>query len=256
MPVRSPQIYVQYGMKRSGNHAISSWLIPKLEVAYVNNAAPLSKIQRGAIAMPDLGDYRRWYRGRKAMAWLRPVPSRILVSIEDFPLSLGAFRQGSGTVTDILILRSAENLFSSRIKKAFKVDMPAYPRAMGRQMQGRIALWKAHATAFLDPALRSKDAVAIYFDAWVADPVYRAAICARLGIAAGDDDNRDQVTRHGGGSSFHGTEFDGRAGEMDVTRRAEMLKGDEAALYAQVFADTELRDLAARVTGADPIKLL
>lgn len=258
-----PTLFVQYGMKRSGNHAVSDWLISRLDVTYFNNIVAMGDVYAGRAEVPDLSDYHLWSLsrskrqvpslGRRLLQGRAAMPSRAYVSLEDLPTDLDAF--ASAGPTRILILRSFENMMSSRIRKAFSLEMDAYPREMGPTLRRVIETWKQHARCYLRASQDTPDRAAIQFDAFAVDPEYRAAICRRLGIPPGDE-GLERVSSEGGGSSFDGTRFDGRANEMGVSRRLDYLEPHELALLEEILKDAELRGLADAVLRSDPAEQL
>ena len=146
-------------------------------------------------------------------------------------------------------------LFASRIRKAFTVDMPAYPREDGTVMRRAIALWKQHARCLLGDTAAYPGRIAILFDRWFTDAGYRAAIARALGVAF-DDRGFGRVGAEGGGSSFDGTRFDGDAGKMAVTDRVGALAPHERALLDTVLADPDIAALQAALRDADVARLL
>ena len=155
----------------------------------------------------------------------------------------------------LLVVRMPDQLFASRIRKAFTVDMPAYPREDGTVMRRAVALWKQHARCLLGDTAAYPGRIAILFDRWFTDAGYRAAIARALGVAF-DDRGFGRVGAEGGGSSFDGTRFDGDAGKMAVTDRVGALAPHERALLDTVLADPDIAALHAALQAADVVKLL
>lgn len=245
-------LYLLHGMKRSGNHALIQWLQPQLDCVHYNNFIPLGPLLRGrpfppSRALPD-------WRGEQETALGKPLP-RLLVTLEDHPLAVIPFHALDVPLHRLLVLRHARQVFASRIRKAFTVDMPAYPRGNDAVMQRAVALWKEHARCFLGQGPVFAGRTAILFDAWFADAAYRAAIGQALGTRA-DDAVIAQVSTHGGGSSFDGLAFDGRGQQMSVASRDAQLQGRERELLEELFQDSELAALARAVEAADPRRQL
>lgn len=251
-PSGDPQVWLLHGMKRSGNHAITNWLIPQLDCAYFNNVIPLGSILRGR-PVPAPQPFEQWHEARQRERG--QSLSRLLVTLEDHDLGLTPFLGAELGMRRLLILRSARQMFSSRIRKSFQVDMLAYPRSDGPVLQRAIGLWKQHARCFLDGDEACPGRTAILFDAWFRDPGYRAAISEALAVTF-DDAGFGRVSEAGGGSSFDGVEFDGRAHLMSVTDRDSHLDAREKALLDTVFSDRELVELEQAVVAADPYRQL
>ena len=244
-----PPLVLLHGMKRSGNHALVNWLQPMLRAAFHNNAIPLGPLLRGR-PMPAPRPYREWL-ARQAP----PVPSRVHVSLEDHALDTSPFTTIDAPLTRLLLVRVPDQLFASRIRKASRVDMPAYPREDGPVLRRAVDLWKQHARCLLGDATPYPDRVAVLFDRWFVDAGYRAAIAAALGLAF-DDRGFGRVGAEGGGSSFDGTRFDGQPARMAVTDRVGALSPAERALLEAVFDDRELGALQSAIAAADPPALL
>lgn len=247
-------LFVQYGMKRSGNHAISNALQPALAPHVFNNIVPMAPVYEGSAEVPPLTRFEDWLSALEPHK--RPADwtpgARAWVSLEDLPVTLDAF--GADDPVRILVLRSFENMMSSRIRKGFKAAHPAYPVRMDATMARILATWKQHVRSYL--RLEGPGRVAVLFDLWVADPAYRARIAQRLGIAAPDERAVQGVSETGGGSSFDGTRYDGRAGKMDVLARAGQLSAAERRLLDETMADAEIRALSGRIAQADPVALI
>lgn len=246
----APHLWLLHGMKRSGNHALVNWLQPQLAAAFFNNLVPLGELLRGK-PMPAPRPYRAWLDARRDAT----PEGRVLASLEDHDLALVPFVDIDVPMTRLLVLRTPDQLFASRIRKASVVDMPAYPRADGPVLRRAIALWKQHARCFLGDDAAYPGRVAILFDRWFADAGYRRAISAALGVPF-DDAGFGRVGAEGGGSSFDGTRFDGQAQRMAVHARADALAPDERALLDVVLADPEVRELHAALRAADPFACL
>lgn len=220
------------GLKRSGNHAVIQWLGDNLgNVTHFNNVLPIADLIDGSRTdtfpcelKPLISGRRRWY------ARFLPVPRRPLVSIEDYPFSRSYFT-GADRVSHVLILRSAESLFASRIHKAFRTEMPAYPREMNWVMLRAMHIWADHVDSLIENAGR-QDFVGIIFDRWVRDPAYRDKVAARLGFEA-TVSPRAARAKEGGGSSFEGSAPVADAGAL--MRRHEQLSAEERELLESVL---------------------
>ena len=130
------ETFVLHGLKRSGNHAFVNWFCSgRGRLYHINNAFPIAKeiLHDGYFDFPQ--NLSRFLRKRflKRVAKIGLGPADVLISIEDFPYSEGFFRTDR-ELRNLLIVRSPENVFASRIHKAFKVDMPAYPREMSERL--------------------------------------------------------------------------------------------------------------------------
>lgn len=258
----SGKVFVQYGMKRSGNHAISNWLLPKLEATEFNNVVPMGEVYAGNCDVPDYPEFLSWYfskpptrenAGRGPASGFGAIRHPVYATFEDISGHNDFFRENAPT--RILVIRSFENMMSSRIRKSFNVDMAAYPQTAGTVMSRIIETWKTHAAWYLAQEASGAERLAIHFDSWCVDRSYRDEICRALSVVPGDA-VLSRVSDTGGGSSFDGTKYDGDANSMAVDKRRDALTERERALLDQVMADTELRALADRVETADPHRQL
>lgn len=241
-----------HGMKRSGNHAIINWLSPQLDCVHFNNLIPLGPILRGR-PMPIPEPFAAWRHLQEQRIGM-PL-CRLLVSLEDHDLRTAPFTDVDVSMNRLLILRNPRQLFASRLRKAFRVDMPAYPRSAGPILQRAVMLWKQHARCYLGEHTHFPGRIAISFDTWFADIDYRRAISAVLG-AAFDDVGFGKVSAEGGGSSFDGTGFHGRAHLMSVGDRDAALEPHERKLLDGLFRDDELCALERQFVVADPYRQL
>lgn len=258
----SGKVFVQYGMKRSGNHAISNWLLPKLGATEFNNVVPMGEVYAGSRKVPDYPEFLSWYfskpptresAGRGPASGFGAIRNPVYATFEDISGNRDFFFKNAPI--RILVIRSFENMMSSRIRKSFNVDMAAYPRTVGAVMSRVVETWKNHAAWYLAEKASGAERIAIHFDTWCVDRSYRDEICRILSVTPGDE-VISQVSDTGGGSSFDGTKYDGDANSMAVDNRRNALTDRERALLDQVMTDTELRALADRVESADPHRQL
>jgi hypothetical protein len=241
-------------MKRSGNHAVIEWLLPQMRCAFVNNAIPLGPILRGR-PFPAPIAFDAWLP-RQEVEGETQSRREWLVSLEDHGLGVVPFECAGLDLRRILLVRQPEHLFSSRLRKAWRVDMPAYVRTYeDAVMQRAVGIWKQHARCYLGEEDAFRGRVAILFDQWVSDPGYRAAVSDALGVGF-DDAGFGRVATVGGGSSFDGTSFHGRGHEMNVLDRASQLDPKERDVLERIFEEPEARRLREAMRLADPLQKL
>jgi hypothetical protein len=235
-----------HGLRRSGNHAVINWILTGLPGTFhVNDAFPIGRELRqpGTYAFPYRYDsflisklgYRRLARVL--------MGARLLISFEDFPIDQRFFRNPP-KARQVLVVRSARNVFASRIRSAFGEPKSPYARAFDERMRREMDVWIDHASALRDRR-DSPDFVGVAFDRWVSDAAYRARLAGRLGF-----EDRHGVSaerqRHGGGSSFEGNASVAQADRERLTRRDEQLTQEERVLLDAVLADRELAAEAER----------
>lgn len=238
------------GMSRSGNHCLVDWILEQAGGRYCflncaegksnpfETARPLDDGRRALSNIPDF-DLEAERSGRFAPKDL------LLHSYEDSFLGhacSAAFETRhdpwvgrSRRRLDLLVLRDPFNLFASRRRLGCEL-----PRATALRM------WKQHARAALAGSRQPRRPwLAVAYNRWVGSADYRRGLAARLGLRFSDRGRR-QVGRCGGGSSFDGLAYDGRAERMPVLDRWRRYAEDPD--YLALF-DEELRELSRRLFG-------
>lgn len=245
-----------HGMRRSGNHAIASWLqrnAPEGGALFLNNcrrgAHPLD-----AFASAEVND--RKLVTDKAQADLAAYGAEVgdggllLISYEDHspaqdrprkPLS-GHFDRGL-IDHEVLVYRGFLNWAASLTKKLEPNEGYSVSRRMAVILRG-VDLY----ADLLGEVIEGGDAVTICYDRWVADAGYRAERLAALGLDLRDN-GLGQVTRYGGGSSFQKEAAE--SGELATDRRfVEMMQNPLYQAVLQIAARDET--LVARIQTLFP----
>lgn len=83
-------------------------------------------------------------------------------------------------------------------------------------------LWIEQAKEALGLSKYLDNAVHVKFPMWFSNTEYRSDLAALLGIPTGSK-GLDDVSNHGGGSTFDGTSFNGSGSQMNVLRRFESM---------------------------------
>jgi hypothetical protein len=243
-------------MKRSGNHALASWLMPQARWLYFNNVLPMRPILNGALEIPPPARISPWLRrqlkrrarreGSSVPAWFAALQARgrpLLVGLEDHPLEQRVFAP-TPALSHLLVVRDPVNMLASRIRKASQIaPNPAYPLAPGPLMDRIVRNWKAHARELLGETSLLENKICVSYERWCEASDYRRAISERLGLRF-DDSGFSRVSGIGGGSSFDRTRFDGAAAAMRVFERRELLNDAERHLLESALSDPELTLLA------------
>jgi hypothetical protein len=242
------------GMSRSGNHAIINWIMRQAigRVCFLNCAEPKTNPFRTARPMAD-GKRFSTVGCRVSLSqelqgnfsqkdWLLYSHEDCFLGMvvhDDFERNHDRYVGRSAERTDVLILRDPFNLFASRLQAQYS------------QVTARTAvrIWKQHAREFCGrrPYL-PQGRVPISFNDWAVDRQYRRRIAERLGLGF-TDAGFEEVSRTGGGSSFDGTAYDGRASGMDVLQRWKHCRQDER--YLQLF-DRQMVELSEEIFGVIP----
>lgn len=238
------------GMSRSGNHAIINWILGQLpgRWCFLNCAEPGSDPFRTA-RMTDDGRCHLSNDPRIDTAAGRTGAlsvDTLLVSHEDTFLKPVFGAEGTARQLDplgrfecridMLILRDPYNLFASRRRFGH--------RTISDHVMVRI--WKQHARAMLgDTRVVAGPVLGVSYNAWARDRRYRSAVAGKLGLDF-TDAGFHQVGRCGGGSSFDGYRFQGRADRMNLFERWRHYWGERH--FRELF-DAEIQSLSGRIFG-------
>lgn len=219
-----------FGMKRAGNHAVIDWLIRNSGAAryhFLNNCKPNKTPFESALRFyTEAGSTRR---GEAPFDRGDTAPDLFMASYEDLNLEdlLGEDAAARRLVwphdapRDVYVQRNFLNWLPSylRLWRNRGVDAPS---ALCAKVFPAIETWKANHRLHDSGAAKI---VVVEFEHWRSDPAYRRDLLAALGFAPRDDDI-SRVPRNGGGSSFDGLDFDGKAQEMAVGERWRTILDD------------------------------
>ncbi len=161
-------------------------------------------------------------------------PSRRLISVEDMEIDQPPFQGLPANALNVILVRSAENVFASRIRKASSTRLAAYS-VEPASVKCATELWIQHAREMLGITLHLQDRIGIYFDRWVVDSDYRAQIANRLGLSC-DDSSLTKQALEGGGSSF-------RTDSSGVLSRGSLLTEPEKDVLGSVLQNSEVQAL-------------
>ena len=244
------------GLRRTGSHAIISWIVEQ-------------KKQQGSILhlnnlKVDRNPYR--YKGQN-LIYYHPehkwaieqykkqgkgnfIPRDCLIySYEDYPLEriftqyfenrhdlyLGKTKQRY----DLLIIRDPFNLLASRLKNNF---LPVKSK-----QYSFVDLWIQYAKEYLGETNYLKhNKVCVNYNSWTNSLEYRRELAQKLDIEFSDV-GINKVHGCGGGSSFDGTRMDGRADQMRVTDRWKHFVNNQS--YREVFKNQELLEYSKKIFG-------
>lgn len=252
-----------FGMKRSGNHAVISWMTPHFEdpVFFINNIKHFRD------------PYRFHFVGRRTINTvdLRPavVPKKklstelrhlrkscLLLSYEDLDLRCLDTQEliadhdstvgPSGRLANVLLVRDHYNMMASRIQSAANLGKPVTVERLARDIE----LWLVYMREFCrETNYLAGRAITINYNRWFRDKEYRQSISADLGRPF-TDVGKERVPSTGDGSSFDGQTFDRRASEMLVLDRWRHYAEDE--LYLDVVMHPEAVEMSDRVFDMRP----
>jgi hypothetical protein len=229
--------------KRSGHHAIAQWLARVMDppICFLNW---VSAYTDPFLTFQDPFGFARTIE--RFMSLENPEEVRrqrknfLMIDYQDVPLQ--AFTE-PGLIPDrvnsigrsrkqyqVLILRDPFNCMASRLVRYRKALRSRPPGARPHEMVPTavvVDLWCCYAREFLGTTNHLSSKVTINFNRWHSSPEYRAQICAALELRGDDGGALTEVPTAGGGSSFDGMAFQGKAEQMDVTNRWRHLAGDE-----------------------------
>ncbi len=246
------RIIVVLAMRRSGHHAVVNQLCYQIgNVLHLNNCT----INRNGTIVPIMGGVRLYdERGVmntgaqsyeqyfKLMAEIKFMPNMVY-SFEDAAISINfpKWVEPHRSYTTVCVVRDPFNWLASSLQHGGRMtDNTAL----------RIKLWKKQVLQCLSPdTYPYGHFVDINYNRWVLDRTYRQQVSDRLGLDYSEE-GLNEVLKFGPGSSFDGTQFDGKASEMKVLERWKFYEHDEQ--YRSYFEDRELIDLSARYFEFNP----
>ncbi len=249
------------GMKRTGNHAIINWVKSQHtgEVGFLNNVSANENPYRYKYEnLQDNFPEHKWAieHNRKQAQGNFIKRDCLIYSYEDFSLDKIAsdkfehnhdlYLGKSAIRYDILIIRDPFNLLASRLKTSYKV--PDF-LSVNSQNKTMIDLWIDYVKEYLGETNYLKhNKICINYNQWFTDIEYRRQIAEKLQMEFSDA-GIDRVSGQGGGSSFEGKQFDGKATSMDVLNRWQKFCDDPQ--YKQFF-NQEVFEYSEQIFGNIP----
>ncbi len=252
-----------FGLRRSGNHAVLSWLIANLPqpAHFLNNVDPFSDPFRGfhnatlpntvAIHKPMTDAQVEAVRAEHKHCLVYNYEHLALNQLRQRPLvaerehTIGA----SARTLRLLILRDFWNWMASRAKQFINRGV-GEPEKLVRALTHEAAMWKQYAREFEGKTrlIEREGFVGVNYNDWVASPDTRQRLLAALGLEVRSL-SIDYVPNLGLGSSFDGTAYSGQAAGMDVGGRWKYLTAEPLlqGLLATWRADEELLALNERL---------
>ena len=243
------------GLRRTGNHAVLNWIMSQQagEVFHLNNVAPGTNPYRY-----KRDNLRRYYPEYFKMAAVYDQQAKgaflqrdcLIHSYEDcglkqvtqrrFERNRSLYLGRSAQRLELLILRDPFNLFASRLKRGY-VSTRRRKTSMGD-------LWLEYAREFLGESQHlGKNRVCVNYNRWFQEVDYRRQLAERLGLAFSDA-GLDEVTAFGGGSSFAGTQVNGRS--LDVLNRWQAFADNPT--FRSLFENEEIWTYSERIFGPIP----
>lgn len=243
-----------HGLKRSGYHAISNWICCQSpeNKCYINDV----KLDRNPFltrnAYSRIGDRKKEKKGKflkkELLVYTYEDKDITLVYSDYFLENRIKFVGESEEFYNILVLRDPFNHFASRLKARRKGCKWAWREEDEHYSAFYTDLWKKHAKEYLGyTSYLPNHKICINFLKWTHDKEYRKKIIEEIGLEF-TDKGREDVVKAGGGSSFNGRKFDGKASKMDIDKRWSLFAKD--SYYLSLF-DNEILDLAEEIWEDD-----
>jgi len=148
---------------------------------------------------------------------------------------------------DILIIRDPFNILASRLKTSSKV---LYFLSVNAQNKTMVDLWIDYAKEYLGETNYLKyNKICINYNQWFTDIDYRQQIAEKLQLEFSDT-GIYKVAGQGGGSSFEGKQFNGKALSMDVLNRWQKLADNPR--YQELFINKKIFEYSEQIFGHIP----
>ncbi len=266
-----------FGLRRSGNHAVISWILQNFPApaVHLNDLRDRSLDPYQAFSQVSVKGLNFWSCKPKLTSflkyqWQRPPlveftvvdpklnveyirnfrPKEcLIVSYEDYELTAANLQRydadrdryvgSSDRIVNVAILRDAYNLFASLLKVGFL-------RRDNRD--ALIALFKQYARVHLGEVPDTPfPLVCINYNRWCEEADYRIAIAKQIGFETSGEPFL-KVSHKGGGSSFDRLAAQDNPGKLKQTRERWRRVADRPD-YRAIFQDEELRSLSDRVFG-------
>ena len=233
------EIFVIFGMRRSGNHVTINWLLNQNPgtVVFYNNIRPENPPYSARMT-----EYRLRLTDRKP---------RIVLSYEDVSIAEMQWAHLTDFLTDRqarhgasvrfgVMMRDPYNLFASRLRKWPERFSTPGDRAAQR------TLYLEHARLALNPTPIWQDApvVPLLYNNLISDRAARDNLADQLEISRGTK-GLDDIPVYGHGSSFDGTEVSGAVVRDQVFSRWQTLTGNP--LFEDMVRHSEIMEIGTRL---------
>ncbi|MCP4353702.1 MAG: hypothetical protein GY795_50285 [Desulfobacterales bacterium] len=247
--------YNFYGLKRSGNHAIMTWIAGNLDqpVVLLNNSLPFTDPYK------TFNHDGKWDPGLDCFKvpekWDDPIrfeqKKYLFISFEDInitgldekniiPDRISAVGSSS-SLKIIFILRDPFNFMASRFCKKTKTVSEF------RELPDALDAWKMYAFEFLGKTSYITNKTLVNYNTWFKDRNYRIQLAEQLNIPFSDK-GINIVTTAGRGSSFDQLSYNGNAQQMNVFERWKNIAAEPD--FQKLFKDQdEILELSETIFG-------
>ena len=271
--IRNEIEYHVYGMRRSGHHGIIQWIMqhcgrtsvhlddvcgkdPILHSARINTlglpifyAPPQDEgFQRNKNSDRLFFIYERELGGVDWQAIRNFSPKdQLILSFENHQVDHDEYHAylsmretfcgKSANTVKIIVVRDIHNYLASLLAAWFSKDQPIEPM---------MTLYKSYAEQALRALDGSSSYIFINFNRWFMSKNYRIEMAQQLGFKTSGEPYK-RVPTNGGGSSFDGMAYMGKADEMPVMQRWKNYQHD--ARYRAILQDCALLNLSTSLFG-------
>lgn len=239
------------GIRRSGNHAISMWIINHFNSTKFYSDYTFPKYRETTPhdkEPPEVHYFEKYVKTNEMLLQLGSPHSTIhsdnakfmcdntLYGLENYyPHEIQKFNDLNFD-KKILVIRDPINNLSSIIKNEVPIiNLRHYSK-----------IWKSYALEFMND---NKEFVKIIYEKWFSDYKYRREIEKELGIGI-NDDGLNRIHNAGGGSSFDYISKQGNAQSMSINDRWMHCKTNNR--YLKTLNDKELLEMRYEIYGELP----
>lgn len=228
-----------FGISRSGNHPVIRWLLAQSgEHKFLNFCNQTMRP----------GARPKRYSTRK------DLDCRLLswesLPFEDVTERAGRSWDDADDHVVVCLLRDPFNLMASWLRGNTGPPDGSPPSAAANR--NCVDCWKSYAKAFVDGREVGRRLVWVLYNEWCVDLRHRKGAIEAVGFRFDEtaEDVMNRVATEKGGSSFDGTDFDRRAGDMMVFDRWRHFLDDSR--FVSLF-DAETKELSRAIFGFCPL---
>jgi len=251
-----------YHLKRSGSHGIMGWLQQALNQERETISIPsvgkfIDGIGNSTKNLYDLGSDFVDLNGKNVMYAFESQHGGLVDSWKKIPFLTDIKKHEklfgkSKLKYNVLILRDPYNCLSSRIsktkngifRKSNLLKWKQYPYGYNNFKK----MWLTQAKEFVGETdyLDMYNRIPISYNEWFLNKGYRKYLCSLFGVEY-TDKGLNNVKGFGGGSSFSGVEYNGRAQDMDVLNRWK--KNKNHPFMKDMLNDMEVKKYSDMIFG-------
>jgi hypothetical protein len=252
-PLKVDKLILMVGLKRSGLHAVANWLVGLSHPAVLINNSPLKRLGFSSPMSRTLTTSPlpvRLYAGHPALCIDDDGQEKLTVLSGSEKLMIVLFQ--SQSLQHLAQHTMIEGVHARKTQVLLQLRDPfnwsASYRAKSREAEDDLhwpPLWREYASEFTGKTKYFPAARHLNYNRWLQDRSYRESIAQSLSLPF-NDNHRNVVTDHAGGSSFEATLFQRRGSEMRLTERWRHFREDRTYLAA-LEANPDIVELGAQL---------